>query len=148
MRIFLLFILLQIGLALSAQTKLNFNYDGAGNQISRTLCINCSSKSVQDVVEPAMITDNDLEKFLPEDVISYHPNPVREELYLQWELTQDNFVVSVNLYSVAGQSLQRYHLNNSSNNLTIPFQQYSAGVYLVLLSYKNGGEKSIKIIKK
>jgi len=133
---------------LNGQTKLNFGYDGAGNQISRILCINCLSKSAQDIVEPDAITQNDLEKFFPEDVISYYPNPVREELYLQWELTHDNFVASVNLYSITGQLLRTYQLNNSSNSLAIPFQQYTVGVYIVLLSYKDGGEKSIKIIKK
>ncbi|MBS7256134.1 T9SS type A sorting domain-containing protein [Flavobacterium branchiicola] len=132
----------------SAQTKLNFSYDAAGNQISRVLCINCLSKSAQEVVETTAVTENDLEKFFPEDVISYYPNPVREELYLQWELINDNAVTSVSLYSIIGQSLRTYPLNNSTNSLTIPFQQYPTGVYLVLLSYKNGGEKSIKIIKK
>lgn len=49
----------KIGVTLIAQTKLNFNYDGSGNQISRTSYINCSSKSVQDVVEPEALTEND-----------------------------------------------------------------------------------------
>ncbi|QLC67021.1 T9SS type A sorting domain-containing protein [Flavobacterium sp. LPB0248] len=131
-----------------AQTKLNFNYDQAGNQITRTLCINCSAKSAKDIVEPEALTENDLQKFSAEDVISYYPNPVREELYLQWELTHDNYVASVHVYSITGQVLRTFQPNSNTNNLSIPFQQYSAGVYLVLLSYKNGGEKSIKIIKK
>lgn len=131
-----------------AQSKLNFTYDGAGNQITRTLCINCLAKPAKEIPTAEAITENDLEKFFPEDVISYYPNPVREELYLQWELAHDNYVTAVHLYSITGQALRTYQLNNTTSSLNIPFQQYPTGVYLVLLSYQNGGEKSIKIIKK
>lgn len=147
MRTCLLFILLHFCFSVSAQTKLTFSYDGAGNQTNRSLCINCLSKSVQQVKEIEAVVENDLEKFFPEDVISYYPNPVKEQLYLQWQLAQDNYVISVHVYSITGQVLQTYQTNSSLNNLNIPFQQYPTGIYLVLLSYKDGGEKSIKIIK-
>ena len=35
----------------------------------------------------------------------------------------------------------------SINALNISFQEYSTGIYLVVLKYKNGDEKTIKIIK-
>lgn len=148
MRKYLLFCFIHFCFFLSAQTKLNFSYDGAGNQTSRVLCINCLAKPAKDSTAIEAITENDLKKFFPEDVISYYPNPVKEELYLQWQFAEDNYVTTVNLYSLTGQVLRTYQLNNSTSNLNIPFQQYPSGVYLVLLSYKNGGEKSIKIIKK
>ncbi|MBL0736398.1 T9SS type A sorting domain-containing protein [Flavobacterium sp. GN10] len=148
MQRFLLFIFLHCSFFSIAQTKLNFNYDQAGNQITRILCINCSAKSAKDIVEPEALTENDLQKFSPEDVISYYPNPVKEELYLQWELARDNYVASIHVYSMTGQVLRTFQPNSNTNNLSIPFQQYPTGVYLVLLSYKDGGEKSIKIIKK
>jgi len=131
----------------NAQTKLTFGYDAAGNQISRMLCINCFSKPVKDVKEIESITQDDLLQFAEKDVISYYPNPVKEELYLQWQLTKDNYVTSINLYSLTGQILRTYQQNFQDNHLTIPFQNYPSGIYLVLLSYKDGGEKSIKIIK-
>ncbi|WP_426483549.1 T9SS type A sorting domain-containing protein [Flavobacterium sp. 2] len=149
MRKFLLLIFIHYSFISTAQTKLNFSYDQAGNQLSRILCINCISKPAKEnkEVEAVAITENELEKFFPEDVISYYPNPVKEELYLQWQLAGDNYVTSISVYSVTGQMLRTFQSNSSSNNLNIPFQQYPAGVYLVLLSYKDGGEKSIKIIK-
>ncbi|WDF59581.1 T9SS type A sorting domain-containing protein [Flavobacterium sp. KACC 22758] len=148
MQRFLLLVFLHYSFFSIAQTKLNFGYDQAGNQITRTLCINCLGKSVKEIVEPEALTENDLEKFSSEDIISYYPNPVREELYLQWELGNDNYVTSVHVYSMTGQVLRTFQIGDSANNLNIPFQQYPTGVYLVLLSYKDGGEKSIKIIKK
>jgi len=147
MRIILLHFLFLYCFTVNAQTKLTFSYDAAGNQINRTLCIGCVSKSAKEVKEIEAITEDDLLKFSPNDVISYYPNPVKEQLYLQWQLANDNYVTSVYVYSITGQVLQTYQTNSSSNSLNIPFQQYSTGVYLVLLSYKDGGEKSIKIIK-
>lgn len=147
MKKYFLFILLPLCFVVNAQKKLTFSYDGAGNQTSRVLCITCLSKTVQEVKEIEAVTENDLEKFFPEDVISYYPNPVREELYLQWQLAQDNYVTAVYVYSITGQVLRTFQANINTSNLNIPFQNYAAGVYLVVLSYKDGGEKSIKIIK-
>jgi hypothetical protein len=106
-----------------------------------------SAKHVDDIKEIEALTEDDLLKFSPEDVISYYPNPVKEELYLQWQLGQDNYVTLIHIYSLTGQVLRTYQGSATMNNLSIPFQSYPTGVYLVLLSYKDGGDKSIKIIK-
>lgn len=150
MKRFLLIILLIFCSPANAQQKLTFNYDQAGNQVLRELCLSgcsVSAKRVDDIKEIQALTDDDLLKFSPEDVISYYPNPVKEELYLQWQLAQDNYVTLIRVYSLTGQVLRTYQGNATMNNLNIPFQSYPTGVYLVLLSYKDGGEKSIKIIK-
>jgi len=131
----------------NSQAKLTFSYDAAGNQISRILCINCTSKAVKEVKEIEAITQDDLLQFSEKDFISYYPNPVREELYLQWQLVNDNYVTSIHIYSMTGQVLKTYQQNGQDNSLTLPFQAYPSGVYIVLLSYRDGGEKSIKIIK-
>jgi len=143
----LLFVLLHCCFCATSQTKLNFSYDGAGNQISRILCINCLSKSANQVKEIEAITNDDLLKFSQQDVISYYPNPVKEELYLHWELINDNYVTAVQVFAVTGQLLRSFQVSDSANNLNIPFQSYPSGMYLVLLSYKDGSDKSIKIIK-
>ena len=147
MKILLTILLFGVCAFSNAQTKLNFSYDGAGNQIIRTLCINCLSKPSKEIKEIEAVTEDDLLKFSEQDLISYYPNPVREELYLQWQLTNENYVTSIYLYNIAGQVLRTYHANKLDTNLTVPFQEYASGVYLILLSYKDGGEKTIKIIK-
>ncbi|WP_264535501.1 T9SS type A sorting domain-containing protein [Flavobacterium sp. N1736] len=147
MKIILSFFILLFYSTIQAQPKLTFSYDAAGNQINRILCINCVSKTVKEVKEIEAITQDDLLQFSEKDFISYYPNPVREELYLQWQLVNDNYVTAIHLYSITGQVLRTYQQNIQDNNLTIPFQAYPAGVYIVLMSYKDGGEKSIKIIK-
>ena len=101
----------------------------------------------QEIKEIEGLSDDDLLKFSPEDVISYYPNPVREELFLQWELTDNRYVSSIHIYTITGQLLRSFQLTQSTNNLNIAFQNYAVGMYLVMLSYNDGGEKSIKIIK-
>ena len=148
MKHYLLLLVILFSLTTQAQTKLTFEYDSAGNQIKRVLCLNCPStaKGVP-TKEIEALAEEDLLKFSPEDVISYYPNPVKEELYLQWELTENKLVSSIQVISVTGQVLRTYEPVAGNNNQAIAFQSFSSGIYLVLLYYNNGDQKSIKIIK-
>ena len=129
------------------QTKIKFSYDNAGNQTSRTLCVNCPPETGKQIKEIEAIVDEDLEKIEGQDMISYYPNPVKEELYLKWELTDDNYVTSVQVFSMAGQVLNTYQAAKTNNIQNILFQSYPSGVYVVLVNYKSGTPKSFKIIK-
>lgn len=151
MKNYLLLLLIAFSGIIKAQSKkITFEYDAAGNQIKRELCINCPSKNLEEEEEIKEITtlkEEDLEKFAPGDVLSYYPNPVREELYLQWETAQDNFVKSIQVYGLEGRAVTAYAHLDRINNQIIPFQAYPAGVYLVVLEYNNKEQKTIKIIK-
>ncbi|KAF2080631.1 T9SS type A sorting domain-containing protein [Flavobacterium sharifuzzamanii] len=134
----------------NAQQKITFSYDSAGNQILRSLCLSgCSptGKSTEEVKEMEAVTNDDLLKFAKEDVISYYPNPVKEQLYLKWELINDNKVSSITVYALSGQVLQNFSRTESTDNQVISFGDYPRGVYLVVLNYKDGDQKTIKIIK-
>lgn len=128
-------------------TKLNFTYDNSGNQKTRILCINCLSKPNKEITEISSITQENLNKFSDDDVISYYPNPVKEELYLQWELQNENYITSIQIFSITGQLLKQYLTSNKIKNKNVPFQSYPSGMYIVLLKYNKGEEKTIKIIK-
>jgi hypothetical protein len=132
-----------------AQDKIKFTYDPlTGNQILRELCLGCqTAKHTKEIKEIEAITDEDLLKFSSEDVISYYPNPVKEELYLKWELTNENFVKSIQVIGINGTLLKSYQENKGVNSQNVPFQSYPTGVYIVSLSYNNGEQKTIKIIK-
>ncbi|WP_026713999.1 T9SS type A sorting domain-containing protein [Flavobacterium daejeonense] len=144
------FLVLFIGIKGAAQDKILFTYDTAGNQIQRLLCINCTTSKMTEekTKEITALETEDLLKFSPQDVISYYPNPVREELYLQWELIEGNYVTSIQLYDLNGRVLQSFYNLNQKNNQNIAFQSYPIGMYAVVLFYKSGEQKSIKIIKK
>ena len=149
MKHYLIVVMILFSLCIQAQKKITFEYDVAGNQIKRELCLQCTSKksSTSPPKEIAALAEEDLEKFAPNDVISYYPNPVREELYLKWELSNDVYVKALQVYNFTGQVLKNYSQSERENTQTIPFQSYPSGVYLVVLEYSNGDQKTIKIIK-
>jgi hypothetical protein len=132
-----------------AQDRITFTYDNAGNQIQRSLCLNCTSSKIKNAKpkEVTALKEQDLQKFFPEDIISYYPNPVKEELYLKWEFKDENLVNSIQLYGLNGQLLKSYSGLDKANSQTIPFQNYPSGVYIIVLLYSNGEQKNIKIIK-
>jgi len=64
-------VILLFGTICNAQ-KISFDYDSAGNQILRQWCTNCHDKnSGETLKEIADLKQEDLQKFYPEDVISY-----------------------------------------------------------------------------
>lgn len=130
--------------------RITFSYDDAGNQIQRKLCINCTTSKTSNSIpkEITALEEGDLLKFSPQDLILYYPNPVKEELYLQWELIEGNYVSSIQVFGLNGQILQSFTNLDKKNNQNIAFQSYPTGMYGVILFYKNGEQKSIKIIKK
>jgi hypothetical protein len=148
-KIIYIVLLLSVTLSRAQADRITFSYDSAGNQIVRTLCLGCmTSRTVSNTPkEISVLKEDDLQKFFPEDVISYYPNPVKEELYLKWELTEGNLVTSIQVYGLSGQLLKSYSRLEKNNSQNIHFQEFPSGTYLILLFYINGEQKSIKIIK-
>jgi Secretion system C-terminal sorting domain len=149
MKKYLLLLFLVFSLFVKAQDKITFDYDDAGNQIKRELCLSCTKANYKTKAPKEIIAlkEEDLEKFTPEDAISYYPNPVKEELYLKWELVADKNVTAIQLYDLNGRVLQTYDNLAKTNNLNIPFLNYPKGTYLVVLVYNGGEQKTIKIVK-
>ena len=132
------------------QDKILFDYDNAGNQTVRRLCYGCSPTEGKVNPTPKELTEikeQDLQKFFPEDVISYYPNPVKEQLYLKWELINDIKVSEIQIYSLSGQLMKSFNKLEGQNNYVITFSEYPQGMYELVLIYTNGDDKSIKIIK-
>ncbi len=129
------------------QIKLNFEYDNAGNQIRRSVCSGCRLASNQKVTDIANLTNKDMIKDFPEDLISYYPNPVKEELYLKWELKDNNKITEIHIYNLSGQLLKSIQKLENQSTQAIAFQEYPQGNYVLLLLYSNGEQKSLKIIK-
>ncbi|WP_254921208.1 T9SS type A sorting domain-containing protein [Flavobacterium sp. ov086] len=142
--------MLGFSLLTKAQTKIGFEYDTAGNQIRRYLCVNCppSTGKTADVKEIDSLEEKDLQKFFSEDVISYYPNPVKEELYLKWELLNNNTISSIQVSNMNGQILKKISNLQQLNTQNLAFGEYASGLYLVVLNYSNGEQKTIKIIKR
>lgn len=139
-------IVLFVSAYFSYSQTVTFEYDAAGNQVRRVYTSTLSRMAQPESKEYKQLVQNDFQKFFPEDVISYYPNPVKEELFLKWELQADKKVLSIDIYNVNGQFLQNGSIQND-NTTTISFSQYTSGTYIVNLKYDNGEQKSITIIK-
>ncbi len=128
--------------------KIVFTYDAAGNQSLRELCINCMNPNARYISNPKELKKEDLITSEASNLISYYPNPVREELYLSWDLANNNTVASIQIYDLNSRLLRTFQGLATVNLQTIPFIAYPAGNYLVMLLYADGEQKTIKIIKK
>jgi hypothetical protein len=131
----------------NAQDKIVFSYDVAGNQIERKLCISCTDPNAKYVSDPKLLTKANLITSDVSEFISYYPNPVQQELYLSWQLANNNALTTIQTFDLSGRLIQSYQGLESANVQTVSFANYPTGVYAVVLAYKNGETKSIKIVK-
>lgn len=144
---YLTLLFLLIGFIGTAQ-KLTFEYDSAGNQTQRKYCPICPGKTSSETPkEISELKQEDLQHFFPGDVISYYPNPVKEQLYIKWELLNNVRVSEIQFYSLSGQLIKTISKLENTDNQVIDFRNLPSTLYTVLLKYSNGEEKSIKIVK-
>lgn len=127
-------------------TKLLFSYDTAGNQIARTLCVNCPVGSGRPA-KPVETKEEEIETIVI-DKVTFFPNPVQEELNIQWELVNNRTVDNIAVYNLNGALMQSFTDLKTENLKVIPFGVYPSGMYIVSLTYNDGEQKSLQIIKK
>jgi len=130
-------------IATKAQT-IHFSYDAAGNQTIRELiCISCQPKHSDDRIAG--------EEFTPsttKSTLRYYPNPVTNELHLNWTLADKQQPTTVILYSINGQHIKTFSNLEKQTEFTIPFFGYSNGIYSLIIEYNNGEKQAFTIIKK
>jgi hypothetical protein len=141
MRTIFIFIIFFISWTSFSQMEVRFSFDNAGNQTQRRY-VNVWTKSQ---------TNQQLTEILSEtkdDSISFYPNPVQNELTLNWVNDSESFVKSIDLYDLNGKHLQSLIQNADLSNTQLDFSLYDKGVFLVTLTYSDNEQKSLKIIKK
>ncbi|PDS22571.1 T9SS type A sorting domain-containing protein [Flavobacterium branchiophilum] len=143
----ILLLIISSTLMIHAQQKIHFEYDLAGNQISRQFCLNCFAKANIVAKNVDQLKENDFQKFHPNDNFSFYPNPVKEELFLKWEDTMDSKIQLIELFDLKGMLLETYIIQSNFNNANIAFNKFPNGVYIIRLKYQDENEKIIKIIK-
>jgi Secretion system C-terminal sorting domain len=145
--LYLTLIFALVSVKFNAQNKILFEYDKAGNQVKRSLCLNCDPILGKITKEISALQKDDLQKFSPSDAISYYPNPVKEELYISWDQVNDSQVSSIQIYTSIGKLIKSITKISQKNNQLLYFHDYPSDIYSVLLQYTNGEQKSLKIIK-
>lgn len=127
-------------------TKLLFSYDTAGNQIARTLCVNCPVGQGRPA-KPVDTKEEEIE-IIVIDKVTFFPNPVQEELNIQWELVNNKTVDNIAVYNLNGALMQTFSDLKNETLKVLPFGSYPSGMYIVSLTYNDGEQKSLQIIKK
>lgn len=133
----------------AAPISLKFNYDDAGNQIQRKICINCAARHKGPGASGKSNAAGSSKNYFTEidKQISYYPNPVSEELFLKWENSKRKTLSSIELSSLSGQQLKSYNNLDKNQDTSVNFSQYPSGNYNLLLIYSNGEKTVLKIIK-
>jgi hypothetical protein len=128
--------------------KILFEYDTAGNQTKRELCVNCTRKEATKELKDLVAEDfTPLEESLTEDQVSYYPNPVQEELHIKWELINNRTVTAIMVFNNAGTLVKDYQNTSNVQLQTLSFGSLPTGVYLIMMQYSDGKQKTFKIIK-
>ena len=125
---------------LLAQTyKVVYEYDHAGNRISRTvITMNAQAKSMDADVSP-------LEQELVKCQIHVFPNPTKGFLNMKISAGEENCCYNFTLYSSSGQKLLGERLIGNGD-VSFDLSAYVAGIYILIMRY---GEETVqyKIIK-
>lgn len=130
---------------LLAQQQLTFQYDAAGNQISReVICVNCTP-AVASVLEEILPPAKD--SLLAGRQFSAYPNPVTEILNLQWKTGDESYLKIIDVFSVNGTSLQHKVLSSKQTEATLSFFNLSPGMYILRAVYSDGRQESLKVLK-
>jgi Secretion system C-terminal sorting domain len=133
----LLFFMLILQYVCTAQTFL-FDYDDAGNQTRRY--ISYSGRMANPNTENQTIEPNVFEEF------KYYPNPVKEELILEWQNNENKTIQKIELYNLQGKLLQT-KTTETVKETSISFKDYAMGMYILNVYYSDNSNKSIKILK-
>lgn len=129
-RIYLLGLLLLFAVSqLLAQTyKVVYEYDPAGNRISRTvITMNAQAKSMDADVSP-------LEQELAKCQIHVFPNPTKGFLNMKISAGEENCCYDFTLYSSSGQKLLGERLIGNGD-VSFDLSAYVTGIYILILKY-------------
>lgn len=148
MKKLLLLLFLFSGIISYSQNRIKFQYDVAGNQTGRVICINCTTaknanslrQNEQTVIEQNQISEIENTKIL------FYPNPVQEELHLEWK-NNDTVLSKLLLYNLNGQLVRVIDNLHNVETVSISFLSLPEGYYNLTLNFINGESKSLKILK-
>ena len=133
---------------LSAQDRVEFKYDNAGNRISRTIFFNSLKSTLNEEAEEELEEEAEtsgLTDIIDECVIRIYPNPTKGLLRVDIESLPDNETAKIILYSLAGQLITTQQDIATSTELNLGNQPQ--GVYLLHI-WIGGEKREWKIIKK
>lgn len=130
--------------AILAPNSIKFDYDTAGNQIKRSfiyLARQSNNNTIASKEEPKFVPTDDYGDVL------YYPNPVKQELNVKWVDRTGQDMELMELYDLSGKLMHVYPNQSTLDSAIIDFQLYPQGLYNLILVYKGGERKTLRIVK-
>ena len=125
---------------LSAQNKIKYTYDDAGNRLTRKKEIVVQTRgALNNGEEPSVY-----EEELSETKVTIYPNPTKGMLKVDISGVEQFENAQISLYDLTGKLLQQWAGISQSN--TIDLSERTPGMYIMQVAY-NGKISSWKIIK-
>lgn len=135
---------------LTAQEFVQYEYDDAGNRISRRVIVIPPKLSVEDSL--ALTRQISGNSFIPVVLtetmegcqVRIYPNPTGGEFTLEIEGTYNISASKLRLFNLSGSELQTWENLHQSNRIDI--RKFTSGTYLLVL-YLHNSTSSWKLIK-
>ena len=126
---------------LQAQDKITFQYDKAGNRISRTIVLAPRSAQVPERDEKQSVYTDELSDIK----IKIYPNPTTGLLKVEIQNLSEKTKANIWIYAMSGKLISQY--KNVSSAVSIDISNQPAGIYVMKIT---AGEHQAewKIIKK
>lgn len=146
--LFFFFLLACLGTTAQTIDHIKFDYDTSGNQVKRySVDIILGRYADSDVTEISEINEHSLIEVEDSQHLKYYPNPVKDQLYLSWTNLPGRYADRIDIYNLNGQLLQGRKGLREANDTTLDFQSLPRGYYNLLVSYSDGTQKTVKIVK-
>lgn len=134
--------------------ELSFDYDAAGNQITRTwICVNCTTpyaySSFFTKQQGVVVFQGSTPVNASEDrKLTAYPNPLVETLNLKWENPKYP-IKAVDVSTINGTRVysQTYSTVDEQMQVTVPFGKQIPGMYLVRVTYSDGKQEVVRVVK-
>ncbi len=135
----ILFLMVGIGFlvqkTLTAQT-ISYTYDACGNRIERKVISLLKSGHVTDTVKNESYKQETFEDQLGEQKILIYPNPVKEDIKIEFQGKIPETSATVFLYNQTGKLLKSQVVGQNTS-LNINLSGYPAGIYILRLSMQD-----------
>lgn len=142
-RFYLLFYLVLLPLVSSAQSRITYSYDAAGNRIKREITLSFS----QNMPKQQSLTSQEqiYSEVLHEHLVKIYPNPTEGALEVSILGLKNTEKCSLKVYTTQGKQIMTVNVNTDSANIDI--SNHPAGIYLLKITINNSST-TWKIIKK
>lgn len=129
--------------------ELVFQYDNAGNQtVRRWVCINCpppytTASKAQDL----SLTLNGVIEDSPKRGLSVYPNPLKEQLNIEWWADDKEFIQKLEVFTLNGVRIFFKNHTENERQSSFSFLELAAGTYLLRATYSTNRFEIIQVIK-